>query len=133
MVRTLRNPALEVERRGRGHVLDDLAENVEGGRVGGGGFALCGLDHDGHSVGQVVAEGAPLPTEVGSDLLLEVRRRDQTAGPEDRAPFAQVVNVGGGQPRRRAPERVPVGAILVSVKDKKLQELMAQGHCQSSS
>src|SRR6266478_6551836 len=43
-----------------------------------------------------------------SDLLKEVRPRDQTAGSKDRAPFAQVVNVGSGQPWRRAPERVPV-------------------------
>ena len=56
---------LEVERRGRGHVLDDLAENVEGGRVGGGGLALGDLDHDGHAIGQVVAESAAVAIDAG--------------------------------------------------------------------
>lgn len=49
----------------RGHVIDNLAENVEGGRVSGGGLALSGLDHDGHSVGQIVAEGAAVAIDAG--------------------------------------------------------------------
>ena len=113
----------KIDGRGRRHVIGNLAQNVEGGRVGGGGLALGGLDHDGHAVGQVVAEGAAIAIDAGvlnnpavgddksirkieiglvpafahrgrCDLLLEVRWRDQTAGPEDRTPFAQVVNVG---------------------------------------
>lgn len=44
------NRALEVNRRGRGHV----AKNVEGGRVGGGGLTLGGLDRDGHAGGKML-------------------------------------------------------------------------------
>ena len=60
-------------------------------------------------VGKIKIRSVPAFAHRGrSDLLLEVRRRDQTAGSEGRAPFPQIVNVGRRQPRRRAPERVPV-------------------------
>jgi hypothetical protein len=55
----------KVDRRGRGHVLDDLAENVEGGCVSSGLLGLGGLDRDGHAVGQVVAEGAAVAIDAG--------------------------------------------------------------------
>src|SRR5205085_2017305 len=57
--------SLKVNRRCRGHIFGDLAENVEGGRVGGGGLALRGPDHDGHAVGQVVAKAAAVAIDAG--------------------------------------------------------------------
>jgi hypothetical protein len=71
-----------------------------------------------------------------SDLLLEVRRRDQTPSPQNRPPLAKVVKVGGGQPRRRTPEGVPVGAILIKfaihregVQDRALDFLIGRELC----
>ena len=114
---------LEIDRRRGSVVFGDLAENVESGRVGLGCFTLGGCDHDGNASGQVVAECAAVAVDAGilcnsaignnksvgkievrsipafahrgrRDLLLEVRRREQTPSPQNRTPLAKVVKVG---------------------------------------
>ena len=65
---------LEVNRRGRGDVLDDFAKNIEGGGVGCGGLASGGFNHNGHPVRQVVAESAAIAVDAG--VLHEPAVRD---------------------------------------------------------
>src|ERR1700679_1696859 len=132
----------EIDWRGRGHIFHDLAKYVESRSVARSALALGGLGDDGHAAREIIAEGAVETVEVRilnhpavgddkaigeikigpvfalagggrRDLLLKVRSRDQAAGPEDGAPFAEIVEIGRGQARRRGPERIPVGAILV--------------------
>ena len=126
---------LEINRSGGNDVFGDRAENVERSRVGFGCFAFGGFNHNGNAGGKMIAEptAVAVNTEVlcnpaigndksepeievrsvptfvhrgRSDLLLEVRRRNQTSRAEDRTPLAKIANVGRRQSRSRTPERI---------------------------